>query len=73
MGQVDTYATPGYKIKLWDLCAPDAIVAAMGGYTADMTGKPLDYSNLSDPSVPQFTIAKTRNLFDEIARRQIDF
>lgn len=39
LDECDCYATPGYKIKLWDTCAPHAIVTAMGGYCADMTGK----------------------------------
>jgi fructose-1,6-bisphosphatase/inositol monophosphatase family enzyme len=57
---------------LWDICAPEAIVTAMGGYCADLSGTPIDYSNLADPNVPYFTIAKTKKLWDEIDRRQVE-
>ena len=35
LGDVDTYLSPGLCCKFWDLCAPEAILRAMGGV---MTG-----------------------------------
>lgn len=34
--------SPGYK--LWDLCAPDAILSGAGGKVTDFTGSPIDYT-----------------------------
>ncbi len=30
--------------KLWDGCAPEAVLAAAGGRTTDLTGRPIDYA-----------------------------
>lgn len=43
-GELDIYAHPSRgPIKLWDACAPDAIVTAAGGIFTDATGRPFDY------------------------------
>lgn len=43
-GQVELYAHPsGAAVKLWDACAPEAIVRAAGGVYTDATGVPFDY------------------------------
>lgn len=43
-GQVDVYGHPSHgKVKLWDACAPDAIVRAAGGILTDSHGVPFDY------------------------------
>jgi 3'(2'), 5'-bisphosphate nucleotidase len=41
---LDLYAHPSAGlVKLWDACAPDAIVRAAGGLFTDATGRPFDY------------------------------
>jgi 3'(2'), 5'-bisphosphate nucleotidase len=43
-GVVDLFAHPSRgAMKLWDACAPDAIVRAAGGTFTDATGRPYDY------------------------------
>jgi 3'(2'), 5'-bisphosphate nucleotidase len=43
-GAVDIYAHPSTgAVKLWDACAPEAIVHAAGGIYSDGNGKPFDY------------------------------
>lgn len=41
---LEIYAHPsGGQVKLWDACAPDAIVKAAGGVFTDATGREFDY------------------------------
>jgi 3'(2'), 5'-bisphosphate nucleotidase len=42
-GAADVYAQPGRAGKLWDACAPEAIVVAAGGLVSDATGVRFDY------------------------------
>jgi len=43
-GGVELYAHPSRgKVKLWDACAPDAIVRVAGGVFTDAKGTPFDY------------------------------
>ena len=43
-GHLELYAHPSRgKVKLWDACAPDAIVRAAGGLLTDARGVPFDY------------------------------
>jgi 3'(2'), 5'-bisphosphate nucleotidase len=39
----DVYAHPGHGTKLWDSCAPEAILEAAGARMTDMCGTPIDY------------------------------
>ncbi len=42
-GEADIYLTATNKIKVWDTCAPQAILCAAGGILTDLTGDPLKY------------------------------
>jgi 3'(2'), 5'-bisphosphate nucleotidase len=43
-GELELYAHPSRgKVKLWDACAPEAIVRAAGGIFTDGKGRPFDY------------------------------
>lgn len=42
-GDSDVYAHPSGRTKLWDTCAPEAIIAAAGGVITDLHGEPLQY------------------------------
>jgi 3'(2'), 5'-bisphosphate nucleotidase len=43
-GEADLYVTPGNAGKLWDSCAPEAIVRAAGGEWRSAFGEPYDYA-----------------------------
>jgi 3'(2'), 5'-bisphosphate nucleotidase len=42
-GSRDLYVYPGSQTKLWDSCAPEAILTAAGGTVTDSDGLPLSY------------------------------
>jgi 3'(2'), 5'-bisphosphate nucleotidase len=42
--RADLYIQPGCAGKLWDACAPEAIVRAAGGCCSDLFGNEIDYS-----------------------------
>lgn len=42
-GAADLYVHPSTGAKLWDACAPDAILRAAGGELGDLAGAPIDY------------------------------
>lgn len=44
LGDADAYIHPRGGPKLWDLCAPDAIVRAAGGVFTDQNGSRIDYA-----------------------------
>jgi 3'(2'), 5'-bisphosphate nucleotidase len=43
-GSRDLYVYAGSRTKLWDTCAPEAIIAAAGGRLTDTFGSPLVYT-----------------------------
>ena len=43
MGVRDLYVNPTSKTKVWDTCAPEAILARAGGRLTDLFGTPVDY------------------------------
>jgi 3'(2'), 5'-bisphosphate nucleotidase len=47
VGARDLYVNPSPKAKLWDTCAPSAIIAAAGGAITDLSNLPLDYRDNS--------------------------
>ena len=42
-GESDAYLHPAAGTKLWDTCAPEAILRAAGAVLSDVTGRPLVY------------------------------
>lgn len=44
-GQRDLYVNPATKTKAWDTCAPEAILARVGGKLTDLFGAPIDYTH----------------------------
>ena len=42
-GKADVYLEPGPYTKLWDSCAPEAILQAAGGQFTNVLGEPLTY------------------------------
>jgi 3'(2'), 5'-bisphosphate nucleotidase len=43
LGERDLYVNPSSRCKLWDTCAPEAILAGAGGVMTDLGGAPLRY------------------------------
>ena len=43
-GLGELYLHQGHSIKLWDCCAPAAVLAAAGGSLTDLDGQPIDYT-----------------------------
>jgi 3'(2'), 5'-bisphosphate nucleotidase len=43
-GSRDLYVYPGGRTKIWDTCAPEALLVAAGGSMTDATGAPLSYT-----------------------------
>lgn len=43
-GEVDLYVHGGGGAKLWDSCAPEAVLLAAGGRFTDLHGAPIDYA-----------------------------
>ncbi len=46
MGVRDLYISPATKTKIWDTCAPEAILTAAGGRLSDLFGTAIDYAEL---------------------------
>jgi 3'(2'), 5'-bisphosphate nucleotidase len=44
-GRRDLYVYPGGRTKLWDACAPEAVLLAAGGRLTDVHGHLLDYTS----------------------------
>lgn len=42
-GEVDLYVHGGGGAKLWDSCAPEAVLLGAGGSFTDLSGAPIDY------------------------------
>jgi 3'(2'), 5'-bisphosphate nucleotidase len=45
LGERDLYVNPSAKSKLWDVCAPEAILRAAGGVLTDAQGAPIRYDD----------------------------
>lgn len=46
LGLRDLYVNPAAKTKVWDTCAPEAILTRAGGMLTDLFGAPVDYTEL---------------------------
>ncbi|MDF2693203.1 MAG: 3(2),5-bisphosphate nucleotidase [Labilithrix sp.] len=67
-GAVDIYAHPSKGlVKLWDTCAPEAIVRAAGGLYTDGSGRPFDYRG--PVAQNEGTLAANPTLHAEALRR----
>jgi 3'(2'), 5'-bisphosphate nucleotidase len=43
LGERDLYVNPSSKCKMWDTCAPEALLTQAGGRLSDIHGRPLRY------------------------------
>ena len=53
--KADFYITGTKRLKLWDTCAPAAILKAAGGIVASLFHKPLLYTENFQHGVPMYT------------------
>lgn len=63
MGVRDLYVSPAAKTKVWDTCAPEAILAGAGGRLSDLFGTPVDYKELRQP---RGLVASNGHVHDEV-------
>lgn len=71
-GELAIYAHPSRgKVKLWDACAPDAIVRAAGGIFTDAKGIAFNYRGMVAQG--QGTLAANAELHAEAIRRFADY
>jgi 3'(2'), 5'-bisphosphate nucleotidase len=63
-GVADLYVHPSRGCKLWDACAPDALVRGAGGVLVDLAGRPIDYRGSLD--VESGLIATHTDLLERI-------
>jgi 3'(2'), 5'-bisphosphate nucleotidase len=71
-GELELYAHPARgKVKLWDACAPEAIVRAAGGVYSDGKGVPFDYRG--PVAQGEGTVAANAALHAEAIRRFVDY
>jgi 3'(2'), 5'-bisphosphate nucleotidase len=67
-GELDLYAHPtSNAMKLWDACAPDALVRAAGGTFTDARGTPFDYRGAFQQGAGM--LASNGLLHDDAVRR----
>ena len=64
----DTYYYPVKGLNSWDVCAPEALLQAMGGKTTDLNKQPIIYTEslkLLDGAIA----GRTLDIYDEVIRR----
>jgi 3'(2'), 5'-bisphosphate nucleotidase len=66
MGQRDLYVNPAAKTKVWDTCAPEAILVGAGGRLSDLFGAPVDYAELRQP---RGLVASNGRVHDEVTTK----
>ncbi len=60
-GEADFYVTSSRKMKLWDSCAPGAILRAAGGKLCAITGEELYFSDHISHRIPLFAASPNCN------------
>lgn len=73
-GEADAYVTASRRIKVWDTCAPAAVLVAAGGVVTSLSGRPLSYTGTAhhDDGACMWTPAARdglRKRVDEALRR----
>jgi 3'(2'), 5'-bisphosphate nucleotidase len=70
-GTRDLYVYPGGRTKIWDTCAPEAILHGAGGSMTDTTGAPLRYTD-ADLYNPRGIVASNGPLHGVVLRTLAD-
>ena len=69
---MDAYIHPSPGLKNWDLCAPESLIKAMGGYATDLHEKRLTYHPDCDPQLKGLVLAKNPPMYNLIRKRMGD-
>jgi len=69
VGNADAYLHPSVGLKYWDLCAPETLIKAMGGYATNVKQERLTYNLDSNRAISGLLLAKNKNLHDTIVKR----
>ncbi len=64
LGVRDLYVNPTAKTKVWDTCAPEAILNGAGGRLSDLFGAPVDY--VRELGQPRGLVASNGRVHDEV-------
>jgi len=65
LAERDLYVNPSAKSKLWDCCAPEAILRAAGGRLTDAHGAPIRY-DVEDLACRNGLVASNGHVHDEV-------
>jgi 3'(2'), 5'-bisphosphate nucleotidase len=65
LAERDLYVNPSAKSKLWDCCAPEAILRAAGGRLTDAHGAPIRY-DVEDIACRNGLVASNGHVHDEV-------
>jgi 3'(2'), 5'-bisphosphate nucleotidase len=65
LGPGDLYVHDGGGAKLWDACAPEAVLVAAGGHFSDLDGAPIDYRS-ADLVLRRGIVASNGALHDSV-------
>jgi 3'(2'), 5'-bisphosphate nucleotidase len=68
LGERDLYVNPSAKSKLWDTCAPEAILTGAGGLLTDAQGNPVRY-DLADLHCRNGLVASNTQVHAEVLAR----
>jgi 3'(2'), 5'-bisphosphate nucleotidase len=66
LGPGDVYVHDGGGAKLWDACAPEAVLRAAGGRFSDLEGAPIDYAGGGDVVLRRGIVATNGALHDAV-------
>jgi 3'(2'), 5'-bisphosphate nucleotidase len=66
--QGDLYVHPSGRCKLWDICAPEAVIRLAGGQITDLRGNPLQYRTAT-VQVPEGIVASNGICHDAVIER----
>jgi 3'(2'), 5'-bisphosphate nucleotidase len=67
-GVRDLYVNPAAKTKSWDTCAPEAILARVGGRLTDLGGQPISYA-IAELGHRYGLVASNGHVHDEVIGR----
>ncbi len=72
-GQADAYVSMGRRIKVWDTCAPAALLTAAGGVFVSISGDPLSYRSSEKHGVEilaasPHAASRIKNLWNSLKR-----
>ena len=69
LGTVNSYVHPSPGLKHWDLCAPESVIKAMGGWATDLKNERLTYHADQDVNLKGLVLGKTPNLHAAVIER----